>query len=193
MAFLFLKIRKIFQGKYDELSGDKIFRNDNGKFTNVTEASAINSWVIGYGLGMAMGDINLDGYPDMYIGNDFHENDYLYLNQKDGTFKEVLPEQMMHTSRFSMGVDIADLNNDAQPDIISLDMLPYDPYILKKSEGEDAYGTFEFKLSYGYNYQYAKNALQVNNGNGTFSEVAMLGNIHATDWSWASLFLDFEK
>ncbi len=185
--------RAVFQGKYDELTGDKIFRNDNGTFTNVTKESGINSWVIGYGLGLAVGDINLDGYPDVYIGNDFHENDYLYINQKDGTFKEQLTDQMMHTSRFSMGVDIGDLNNDAQSDIISLDMLPYDPYILKKSEGEDAYGTFQFKLGYGYNHQYAKNALQVNNGNGTFSEVAMFGGVHATDWSWASLLVDFDN
>lgn len=185
--------RKTFKGKYDELSGDKIFRNDNGKFINITENAGINSWVIGYGLGLAMGDVNVDGFPDIYVGNDFHENDYLYLNQKNATFKEVLTEQMMHTSRFSMGVDIADLNNDAQPEIISLDMLPYDPYILKKSEGEEAYGTFDFKLGYGYNHQYAKNAIQINNGNGTFSEVAMFGGVHATDWSWASLFLDFDN
>ncbi len=185
--------RKVFQGKMHPLSGDKIFRNDNGKFENVTEKVGINSSVIGYGLGLAIGDVNLDGYPDIYIGNDFHENDYLYINQQDGTFKEDLTEEIMHTSRFSMGVDIADINNDAYSEIFSLDMLPEDPYILKKSEGEDALGVFKFKLTYGYNHQYAKNNLQLNNGNNTFSEIATYSGIHATDWSWAPLFADFDN
>ena len=185
--------RKTFQGTYHDLSGDKIFRNDDGKFVNMTEEVGIHSTVIGYGLGIGIGDVNLDGYPDIYIGNDFHENDYLYINQKDGTFKEDLNAQIMHTSRFSMGVDIADINNDAFSEIISLDMLPYDPYILKKSEGEDALGVFKFKLTYGYNHQYAKNNLQLNNGNNTFNEIAMYSGIHATDWSWAPLFVDFDN
>ncbi|MEL6864749.1 MAG: VCBS repeat-containing protein [Bacteroidota bacterium] len=185
--------RKSFIGTLHPESGDKIFRNDNGRFTEVTAESGIYSYVIGYGLGLALSDINLDGYPDMYVGNDFHENDYLYLNQKDGTFREALTEQMMHTSRFSMGVDVADLNNDQQPEIISLDMLPYDPTILKQSEGEDAYGIFKFKLGYGYNHQYSKNCLQLNNGNGTFSEIAMYAGVHATDWSWAPLLFDFDN
>ena len=185
--------RKVFQGKIDPLSGDKIYKNNNGKFEDVTENVGIQSTVIGYGLGLGIGDVNLDGYPDLYVGNDFHENDYLYINQKDGTFKEDLTSQIMHTSRFSMGVDIADLNNDAFAEVISLDMLPYDPYILKKSEGEDALGVFLFKLTYGYNHQYAKNNLQLNNGNNTFSEIATYSGVHATDWSWAPLFADFDN
>jgi len=185
--------RSSFMNTFHPLSGDRFFRNDNGTYTNITKESGINSSVIGYGLGVSVGDVNMDGYPDLYIGNDFHENDYLYINQRDGTFSEQINNQIKHTSRFSMGVDIADINNDALPDIFSLDMLPYDPIILKKSEGEDALGIFKFKLTYGYNYQYAKNALQLNNGNGTFSEIAQGANVHATDWSWSTLIEDFDN
>ncbi len=185
--------RKSFQNTYHDLSGDKMLRNDNGKFVDITKQSGINSSVIGYGLGLAVGDLNGDGLPDIYVGNDFHENDYMYLNTGDGTFTDQLTEQIMHTSRFSMGVDIADVNNDLKQDVFSLDMLPYDPFILKKSEGEDALDIFNFKLSYGYNHQYAKNNLQINNGNNTFSEVAMYSGIHATDWSWGALFVDMNN
>ena len=185
--------KKTFAGTQHPLAGDKLMRNDNGKFTEVTMQSGINSSVIGYGLGISTGDINLDGWPDIYVGNDFHENDYLYINQQDGTFKEVLNEQIKHTSQFSMGVDIADVNNDGWSDIISLDMLPEDPYILKSSLGEDDFSVYHFKLTYGYNHQYARNTLQKNNGDGTFSEVGMFAGVGATDWSWASLFLDFDN
>ena len=168
-------------------------RNDNGRFVDITEGSGILSTVIGYGLGIVVSDINLDGWPDLYIGNDFHENDYLYINQQDGTFREVLTEQIRHTSRFSMGVDIADINNDGFSEIISLDMHPYDPFILKSSLGEDGFDIFRFKLGYGYNHQYARNNLQLNNTNGTFSEIAIFSGVHATDWSWAPLFVDFDN
>ncbi len=183
--------RKTFEDRHPT-SGDKIFRNDDGKFVDVTAETGIYSTVIGYGLGITTGDMNLDGYPDIYIGNDFHENDYLYINQQDGTFKEVLREQMTHTSRFSMGVDMADLNNDGFNEVISLDMAPADPAILKSSLGEDTYGTFSFKLGYGYHPQYARNALQLNNQNNTFSEIGAYANIFATDWSWGPLFMDFD-
>ena len=184
--------REDFLYKVHPESGDKLFRNDNGKFTDVTEESGIYSNVIGYGLGLAFGDINNDGYPDIYVGNDFHENDYLYINQKDGTFKEELTQNIKHTSRFSMGVDIADINNDNLLDIVSLDMLPEDPYILKTSEGEDALDIFNFKLDYGYNHQYAKNALQLNQGDNTFKEIGVYSGVHATDWSWSALFFDMD-
>lgn len=185
--------RKRFMGTTHPTSGDKFFKNENGTFVDFTEEAGINSTVIGYGLGLAVDDLNLDGYPDIYVGNDFHENDYLYINQKDGTFKEELTQRMMHTSRFSMGVDIADINNDLYPEVISLDMLPYDPQILKSSEGEDANDIFNFKLKYGYNHQYAKNALQLNNGDGNFTDIAAFSGVEATDWSWASLFVDFDN
>ncbi|MBK9255504.1 MAG: VCBS repeat-containing protein [Saprospiraceae bacterium] len=185
--------RKSFEGTTHELSGDRLYRNDEGKFVDVSEGSGINRSSIGYGLGVVVSDINMDGLPDLYIGNDFHENDYYYINNGDGTFSDKLTEQMMHTSRFSMGVDAADINNDGYPDVISLDMLPEDPFILKKSEGEDALDIFNFKLGYGYNHQYAKNALQINNRNGTFSDVATYAGVHATDWSWAALLADFDN
>lgn len=184
--------RTDFLNTYDEISGDRLYRNDGSKFTNVTKASGINSSVIGYGLGLAFGDVNNDGWPDIYVGNDFHENDYLYINQGDGTFSDELTKQIKHTSRFSMGVDIADINNDGYQDIISLDMLPEDPVILKSSEGEDALDIFNFKLGYGYNHQYARNALQLNQGNNTFKEIGAYAGIHATDWSWSSLIFDMD-
>ena len=174
------------------LAGDKLLRNDKGRFVDVTKQSRIYNSPIGYGLGVVVSDVNLDGWLDVYIGNDFHENDYLYINQKDGTFKESLENQMNHTSRYTMGVDFADFNNDAFPDLIAMDMLPEDPFILKASAAEDNYDLFDFKLRYGYNYQYTRNALQLNNQNGTFSEIGLYGGVSSTDWSWSALFSDFD-
>jgi hypothetical protein len=185
--------RDAYFNTYDSLSGDRFYRNVDGKYLNETKVVGINSSVIGYGLGIVVSDINLDGYPDLYIGNDFHENDYLYINNRKGGFDEKLDSSMMHTSQFSMGVDAADINNDALPEIVSMDMLPEDPYILKRSLGEDEYNLFNMKLRYGYNYQYARNNLQYNRGNGKFSEVGVYAGIHATDWSWAPLWVDFNN
>lgn len=175
------------------MTGDRIYKNDGNHFTDVTKSTGIKSTPIGYGLGVVVADINLDGYPDIYVGNDFHENDYLYINQKNGTFKEVGTEMMMHTSQFSMGVDIADVNNDAYPEIITVDMLPEDPYILKRSLGEDTYDIFNFKIKSGYSYQYTRNNLQYNRKNGVFSETGLYSGIAATDWSWAPLWVDFDN
>ena len=185
--------RSNFIGTYDSLSGDRLMRNDGNHFTDVTRESKINSSSIGYGLGIAVSDINLDGWPDLYIGNDFHENDYLYINQKNGTFTEENNQRLMHTSKFSMGVDIADVNNDGYPEIISMDMLAEDPYILKRSLGEDDYDVFFSKIAFGYNYQYSRNNLQYNRKNGVFSEVGLYSGIAATDWSWAPLWMDFDN
>jgi enediyne biosynthesis protein E4 len=185
--------RKNYLGTYSDVSGDRIYRNDNNLFTDITKSSGINSSAISYGLGVVVADINLDGYPDLYIGNDFHENDYLYINQKNGTFKEDLTNEMMHTSQYTMGVDIADVNNDGFPEIISMDMLPSDPYILKRSEGEDSYDIFNLKIGFGYNYQYTRNNLQLNRRNGHFSEVGLYSGIAATDWSWGALWMDFDN
>jgi hypothetical protein len=185
--------RKNFLGTYDLVSGDRIFKNNNGKFEDVTKFSKINSSKISYGLGMVVSDINLDGYPDLYIGNDFHENDYLYINQKNGTFKDEQEQSMMHTSQYSMGVDAGDLNNDGFPEIISMDMLPKDPYILKRSLGEDDYDTYKMKMGVGYGVQVTRNNLQWNRRNGHFSEIGMYAGIFATDWSWATLMLDFDN
>lgn len=184
--------RSAFQDKPHPTAGDKFFRNDNGKFVDVTEQAHIINDVLGYGLGVGIGDINLDGYPDMYIGNDFHENDYLYINQRNGSFAEESDKQLMHTSQFSMGIDIGDLNNDLLPEIISLDMLPNDKEILKRSEGEDSYNIFKYKIRQGYSYQFARNNLQLNR-NGHFSEIGMYAGVHATDWSWSPLMMDFDN
>lgn len=185
--------RAVFNGTYDPLSGDRIFRNEGGHFADVTKETGINSTSISYGLGIAVADVNLDGYPDLYIGNDFHENDYLYINQKNGTFRDDSEQDFMHTSQYSMGVDVADINNDAFPEIISMDMLPSDPYILKRSLGEDSYDLFHEKIGMGYFYQFTRNNLQYNRRNGLFSEVGLYSGIAATDWSWAPLWMDFDN
>ena len=185
--------RKNFLGTYHPLSGDRLYRNDGARFTDATRESGIHSSAISYGLGIAVSDINLDGWPDLYIGNDFHENDYLYINQKKGTFKDDLEARIMHTSQFSMGVDVADVTNDGYPEIISMDMLPSDPYILKRSLGEDEFNTFNLKIGFGYNHQYTRNNLQWNRRNGLFSEVGLYSGVAATDWSWAPLWMDFDN
>ena len=185
--------RTSFMGTFDPLSGDRIFANNDGHFEDVTKASKINSTAISYGLGVVMSDINLDGWVDIYAGNDFHENDYLYINQKNGSFKDEQKERLMHTSQYSMGVDAADLNNDGFPEIVSMDMLPKDPYILKRSLGEDDYDIYQYKISVGYDYQFTRNNLQWNRRNGKFSEVGMYAGMFATDWSWATLLMDFDN
>ena len=185
--------RNNFLGTYSALSGDRIYRNDGKIFTDVTRETGINSSAISFGLGVVAADINLDGWPDLYIGNDFHENDYLYINQKNGKFSEQTDEHLMHTSRYSMGVDVADVNNDGYPEIVSVDMLPADPYILKRSLGDDDYDVFQQKIAAGYNYQYSRNNLQYNRRNGVFSEVGLYSGIYATDWSWAPLWMDFDN
>lgn len=182
----------------DPSAGDKLLRNDNGRFVDVTTAAGIYNSRLGFGLGIVAGDINRDGLTDLYIANDFHENDYLYLNQGDGTFREVLTQSIGHTSTFSMGVDMADYNNDGWPDLISLDMKPNDETILKQSVGPDAFNIYQFKLNYGYHYQFARNALQLNrgiqqDGHLFFSEIGQLAGVEATDWSWAALFADFDN
>ncbi len=179
-----------------EKSGDKLFRNEISegslKFVDVSDRSGILSSNIGYGLGISISDINRDGCDDIYISNDFRENDYLYINNCDGTFSESLESYINYTSRFSMGNDISDINNDAYPDIMVLDMLPQDEYVLKSSAGEDSYEIYKMKLDFGFNKQFTKNTLQLNNGNNSFSEISQMLGIHATDWSWSTLIEDFD-
>jgi len=183
---------KMLQLKSAE-SGDRLYRNEGGTFTDVTKESGIINSEMNYGLGIAASDINLDGWPDLYIGNDFHENDYLYINQKNGTFKDESNQHLMHTSLYSMGVDVADANNDGFPEIVSMDMLPSDAKILKRSLGEDNYDIFFQKIRQGYNYQYTRNNLQFNRRNGMFSETGLYSGVAATDWSWAPLWMDFDN
>ena len=187
-------VRKQKLATTSPFSGDHLFHNTgNGKFVDVTKQAGINSSVIGYGLGLNIADIDLDGYPDIYVGNDFHENDYLYINNHDGTFTDQSGDRMMHTSQYSMGVDIADASNDGYPEIVSMDMLPYDPYILKRSLGEDSWDNFFEKIGFGYSYQYTRNNLQFNRRNGHFSEIGLYSGIAATDWSWSPLWVDFDN
>ncbi|MBT8185030.1 MAG: VCBS repeat-containing protein [Eudoraea sp.] len=175
-------------------TGDKLLRNDNGKFTEVSEEAGIYGGVNGYGLGVAVADFNQDGYPDLYVGNDFHEDDYYYLNNGDGTFTESLKDYFGHITRFSMGNDVADINHDGWPDIISLDMLPEDEKVLKSSEGDDDIQTQKLRTKqFGYHYQYPRNMLFLNQHGGRYTETALQSGIAATDWSWSALFEDFDQ
>lgn len=180
----------------DAESGDKLFENNDGLFTNVSEQAGILQSKIGYGLGVAISDVNADGHPDIYIGNDFFENDYLYMNQGDKSFREVITTQsgiIGHTTHYSMGNDIADLNNDGWTDILSVDMLPEDIKTYKTSGSEFSFQIYQNYLNNGYSRQFMQNALQLNNGNGTFSETAYHSGIAATEWSWSPLIADFDN
>jgi hypothetical protein len=173
-------------------TGDRLLRNDGGTFTDVSEEAGIYGGINAYGLGIAVSDFNQDGYPDLYIGNDFHEDDYFYLNNTDGTFSEELREHFGHTSRFSMGSDAADINHDGLPDLISLDMLPQEEIPLKSSEGDDKIQTQKMRIDqYGYYYQFTRNMLYVNQPDTRFMETALMSGVAATDWSWSALFADF--
>lgn len=190
----------------DDLAGDRLLRNDeipppgkvSGTFTDVTTAAGILSSRIGYGLGLGIGDLNGDGWPDIYVSNDFHENDYLYLNKGDGTFSDEIEQAMSCTSHFSMGNAIADWNNDGLPDIISLDMKPESEELVKNTVGSDAYNIYLLKRSFGYYHQFSRNMLHLNRGNigdrlPQFSEVAQIAGLEATDWSWCPLVTDLDN
>nr|WP_299418449.1 VCBS repeat-containing protein [uncultured Emticicia sp.] len=182
----------------DNLGGDKLFRNDSPtstsiKFTDVSAEAGIFGSLIGFGLGITIGDVNNDNWPDIYISNDFYERDYLYINQKNGTFKEDLENQMPHTSLSSMGADIADINNDENLDIFVTDMLPGDDRRLKTTSIFEGYNLVDLKLKQGFWHQYMRNNLQLNNGDGTFSEVGQLAGVYATDWSWGALIFDMDN
>ena len=182
----------------DPKSGDILFRNDGNVFTDVSSEAGIFQSALGFGLGVTISDINNDGWPDIYVGNDFHEDDYLYINQKDGTFQESIRESVRHTSQFTMSVDIADINNDGLLEIATTDMLPFDETILKKSGGGDTYQVEQIKKNYGYYPQYSRNMLQFNRGltsdkTPLFSEIGYLAGIEATDWSWSGLLADLNN
>ncbi len=175
-------------------SGDKLLRNDDGKFIDISEEAGIYGGANGYGLGLATADFNNDGFTDIYVSNDFHEDDYYYLNNGDGTFTETLKSKFGHVSRFSMGNDAADVNNDGFIDMMTLDMLPEDEKVLKASVGDDPRDLDKLKTEeLGYHNQYTRNMLHINQRGEYFQETGLLNGVAATDWSWAPLFADFDQ
>ena len=177
----------------DSLGGDKLYRNDGNHFTDVTAQSGIYSSAIGFGLGVTISDVNKDGWQDIYVSNDFFERDYLYLNNKDGTFTESLKKGIRELSMSSMGADIADINNDTYPDIFVTDMLPEDEGRLEVNTSFENWDKYQLDLKYGYYHQFTRNTLQLNNGNGTFSEIGRFAGVSATDWSWGALIADLNN
>jgi hypothetical protein len=173
--------------------GDMLLRNDNGKFVDVSEKAGIYGSLIGFGLGVMVSDINGDLYPDIYVSNDFYERDYLYINQKDGTFREEIEAWTSHLSLSAMGIDMADINNDGYADIFITDMLPEGDQRVKSVMEFEGYNVFKLKQSKDFYQQYIQNTLQLNNGNNTFSEVAYYSGVAKTDWSWAGLMFDMDN
>lgn len=174
-------------------AGSQLFENKNGKFVEITQNAGISSSSLSYGLGVAVADINQDGWPDIYIGSDYSMPDYLYINQKNGTFEDEILARLGHTSHFSMGNDIADFNNDGLQDIFTLDMLPEDNQRKKLLLAPDNFELFELNVNKGFHHQYMRNMLHVNSGDGTFQEIGQLAGVSNTDWSWSSLFADFDN
>jgi enediyne biosynthesis protein E4 len=186
-------LKKNERPKRDSLGGDKFLRNDSGHFVDVSEQVGVYGSVIGFGLGVTVGDVDRDGWQDIYVSNDFFERDYLYLNQRNGTFKESLTEQIKSISGASMGADMADINNDEYPDIFVTEMLPFKHDRLKTVTTFEDWNRFQYNLSNDYYYQFTRNMLQLNNADGTFSEVGRLAGVEATDWSWGALIFDMDN
>jgi enediyne biosynthesis protein E4 len=188
----------------DPLAGQKLFRNSpltasagrpggGTHFEDVSEQAGIFGSLIGFGLGITIGDVNNDNWPDIYISNDFFERDYLYINQKNGKFIDESKNYLAHESLSSMGADVADINNDGNLDIFVTDMLPGNDKRLKTTTSFEDYNVQKIKLQNDFYYQYNHNSLQLNNGDNSFSEVACLSGMQATDWSWGALIFDMDN
>lgn len=173
--------------------GDHLYRNDNGHFKEVTREAGIHGGLIGFGLGVSVGDLNGDGFPDIFVSNDSYERDYLYINQKNGTFRDELEERFRHISYSSMGADIADINNDGSPELFTTDMLPRDEYRLKTLGSFDNIDLYSAKQNAGFYHQYVKNCLQLNDKTGKFIDIADYSGVSATDWSWGALLFDMDN
>lgn len=186
-------LRKDQRKTRDPEGGNKLYRNDNGKFTDVSEFAGIYGSAIGFGLGVTIGDIDRDGWQDIYVSNDFFERDYLYINQRNGTFSEEIVAQMPEISLSSMGADMADINNDGYPEVFVTDMLPEDEARIKTKTTFEDWDKYQLNVRNGYHRQFTRNALQLNNGNGTFSEIGRLAGVYATDWSWGALIFDMDN
>lgn len=176
----------------DPNGGHKLYRHDAARFVDVSQQAGIFGSEVGFGLGLGVADVNRDGWPDVYVANDFFERDYLYINKRDGTFAESLDRQMPSVTYFSMGMDIADLDEDGWPDIYTTDMLPEDEYRLKTMSSFEAWDVYMAKVQNDYHHQFMRNMLQHNNGNGTFSDVGQMAGVAATDWSWSALIADLD-
>jgi len=173
--------------------GSYLMRNDGGHFTDVSEAAGIYGSLISFGLGVTVGDVNGDLYPDIYVSNDFYERDYLYINQKNGRFKEEVEAWTQHISQSSMGADLADINNDGYPDLFVTDMLPDQDFRLKTTSSFENYDFYRLKVKQGFHHQYMQNTLQINNRNGKFNEAAHYSGVAASDWSWGGLIFDADN
>ena len=177
----------------DSNQGNKLLRNDNGFFVDISKQAGIYTSDIGFGLGVTIGDINLDGWSDMFISNDFFEKDYLYINNQNGTFSESLEDYLNEISMGSMGADMADLNNDGFSEIFVTEMLP-DRHDRRVSKAVfDSWDKYQFSLNQGYFHQFNRNALQLNNQNNSFSEISRITGLDATDWSWGALIFDMDN
>jgi hypothetical protein len=186
-------LRKNERPNRDPLGGDKLLRNDNGRFVDVSEAAGIYGSVIGFGLGVTAGDVNNDGWIDLYISNDFFERDYLYINNRNGTFTESLVSSMRSISAASMGADMADINNDGWPEIFVTEMLPGEHARYKTVTTFEDWNRYQYNVSNDYYHQFTRNTLQLNNQDGTFSEIGRMAGVESTDWSWGALMADFDN
>ena len=181
------------RSQYNAAFAGKLYRNDNGHFNDVSKEAGITSNVFSFGLNVMIADYNNDGWEDIYVDNDFNEADYLFINQRDGTFKEDTRNCLDATSLYSMGSDAADYNNDGLVDLLTLDMQPEDNHMQKMHSGAENWNKFQLLFESGFYYQYSRNMLHKNNGDGTFSEIGQLAGISNTDWSWAALLCDFDN